>query len=112
MIAGHTSNFFWVKSAYNTVFRKIPELKPGQVIKIIWEGKMYEYITTEQTIVKPEEVSKTYANNYDSKKKMIALMGCFPVGTRDKRIIQFAVPKPKPYEQPSANTLAYHANEE
>lgn len=106
MIFGHTSNFFWVKSAYNTVFSKIPELKPGQIIQLIWNGKVYEYEVKEQEIVKPNEVPEAYAKKYDQNQKRLALMGCYPIGTRDKRVIVFAEPK---WQKSNHQDLAYHS---
>lgn len=95
MVVGHTSNYFWVKSAYNTVFSKIPQLKEGQKIQIIRDGQLYEYIMKEQKIVKPSEVDDVYKNHYDDNKKTLALMGCYPVGSRDKRIFIIAEPVQK-----------------
>lgn len=95
MIVWHTSNFFRVKSAYNTVFSKIPQLKAGQTIQLIWDGKMYEYEVKEQEIVKPKDVPKTYAQNYNHAVKRLAIMGCYPIGTREERMIIFAEPKQK-----------------
>lgn len=93
MIVWHTSNYFWIKSAYNTVFSKIPQLKVGQTIQLIWDGKMYEYEVKEQEIVKPKDVPQAYAQNFDHTVKRLAIMWCYPIGTRDKRMIIFAEPK-------------------
>lgn len=95
MVVGHTSNYFWVKSAYNTVFSKIPQLKEGQKIQIIRDGQLYEYVMKEQKIVKPSEVDDVYKDHYDDEKKTLAIMGCYPVGSRDKRIIIIAEPVQK-----------------
>lgn len=115
MIFGHTSNYFWVKSAYNTVFSKIPQLKAGQTIQVIWNGKLYEYEVKEQEIMKPDQVPEVYAQNFDSTKKRLAIMGCYPVGTSDKRIIVFAEPKAHNSQVATTSTgstpLAYHENE-
>jgi LPXTG-site transpeptidase (sortase) family protein len=115
MIFWHTSNYFWVKSAYNTVFSKIPQLKAGQTIQVIWNGKLYEYEVKEQEIVKPNEVPEAYAQNFDSTKKRLAIMGCYPVGTSDKRIIVFAEPKARNNQVAdllvTGTSLAYHDNQ-
>lgn len=108
MIVGHTSNYFRVKSAYNTVFSKIPQLKEGQKIQIIRDGKMYEYAMREQKIVKPSEVDDVYKDHYDDTKKKIAIMGCYPIGTQTNRMIIIA----EPLQEKKANTeLAYHATQ-
>ncbi|HMY80688.1 MAG TPA: sortase [Candidatus Absconditabacterales bacterium] len=109
MIMGHTSNYFWVKSAYNTIFSKIPQLKEGQTIQLIWGGKMYEYEVKKHEIVKPTEVGKVYEKHYDHNEKKLALMGCYPVGTRDKRIIIFAEPKNNTQQAKNIQTAQHTA---
>lgn len=107
MLFGHTSNYFWVKSAYNTVFSKIPQLKAGSVIKVYRDGKEHEYIVTEQEVVKPNDVPWLYEKKYDSSESKLAIMGCYPIGTRDKRMIIFA--KPKNDSNTASKNLAYNA---
>lgn len=74
MLFGHTSNYFWVKSAYNTIFSKIPQLKAGSTIKVYWDGKEYEYVVTEQEVVKPKDVPSLYEQNYNGNERKLALM--------------------------------------
>ncbi|MDR0369129.1 MAG: hypothetical protein LBH96_00915 [Candidatus Peribacteria bacterium] len=45
-------------------------------------------ITTE--IVSPKQVNATYMKYSDSNKEYITLMGCYPIGRTDKRMMVFA----------------------
>jgi LPXTG-site transpeptidase (sortase) family protein len=87
---GHTSQEYWKYNKYGTVFRNIPQLIPGDVIQIVREGKLYEYkvITTE--IVPPKQVNDTYLKYTNLEKEYLTLMGCYPIGRTDKRMMVIA----------------------
>lgn len=107
MLLWHTSNYPWIKSDYNRIFSKIPDLKVWDIIDVYRNGKHYEYAVTKQEIVKPKDVPKAYAQEFDLNKRKLVLMGCYPVGTRTNRVLVYA----EPVEDivPSATTnLAYH----
>jgi LPXTG-site transpeptidase (sortase) family protein len=87
-IFGHSSNYPWVKSEYNSVFALLDELKNGDEIIIYYFQKKYVYTVTDRAVVKPGDV-KTLETR-DHNKKELSLMTCWPVGTTLERIIIFA----------------------
>jgi len=107
MIVGHTSNYFRVKSAYNTIFSKIPQLKVWNSIKVYWDGKEYEYVVKEQRVISPKDVPSEYAKLYDPNDRKLILMWCYPVGSNASRVLIIAEPKEKRV-QINAPNLAFN----
>jgi LPXTG-site transpeptidase (sortase) family protein len=60
------------------------------VIQVIWEGVLYEYKVVKTVIVKPKEVNDAYMEYVNVGKEYITLMGCYPIGRTDKRMMIFA----------------------
>lgn len=87
MLFGHSSNYRWIKSAYNTIFSKLPQLKDGSEIIVVRDGKEYRYKVQTKEEVKPHDVPSVYANYHTNTKQLITLMTCYPVWTRDKRMM-------------------------
>ncbi|MDR0608000.1 MAG: class E sortase [Candidatus Peribacteria bacterium] len=87
---GHTSQEYWKYNRYGTVFRNIPKLVPGDRIQIVREGKLYEYKVVTTEIVPPKQVNTTYEKYASLEKEYITLMGCYPIGRSDKRMMVFA----------------------
>ena len=87
-IFGHSSNYPWVKSEYNSVFALLDELENGDEIIIYYFQKKYVYKVKDRAIVKPWDVKTLEAR--DHTKKELSLMTCWPVGTTLERIILFA----------------------
>ena len=87
---GHTSQEYWKKNPYWTVFRNIPQLKENDVIQIVWEWTLYEYKVLKTVVVKPKDVNDTYVNFWEEWKEYITLMWCYPIGRTDKRMMIFA----------------------
>ena len=110
MIFWHTSNYAWIKSDYNHIFSKIPQLKNGDPITVYRDWKQYDYVVTKQEIVKPQDVPKAYAKEYDPQKKKLMLMGCRPIGTRTSRILVYAEPKWEEKPPIPSTNLAYNPN--
>lgn len=86
----HTSQEYWKKNPYGTVFRRIPQLKENDKIQVVWDGVLYEYKVLKTMIVKPKDVNDTYVNFWDKDKEYITLMWCYPIWRTDKRIMIFA----------------------
>lgn len=87
-ITGHSSNYWWNRGNYNTIFALLPELKEGDEIFITYQGKFRKYVVS-----KTEEVKKSEVENYiDSNQEQLTLMTCVPVGTNLKRLLVFAKP--------------------
>lgn len=87
---GHTSQEYWKKNPYGTVFRRIPQLKENDKIQIVRDGVLYEYKVLETVVVKPKNVNDTYVNFGEEWKEYITLMWCYPIWRTDKRMMVFA----------------------
>lgn len=86
----HTSQEYWKKNPYWTVFRNIPQLRENDKIQIVREWVLYEYRVLKTVVVKPKEVNDTYVNFGEEWKEYITLMWCYPIGRIDKRMMVFA----------------------
>ena len=87
---GHTSQEYWKNNKYGTVFRNIPKLKEGDSIQVVRWGNLYQYRVVKTVIVKPKEVNDTYMQYANKSKQYLTLMGCYPIGRMDKRMMIFA----------------------
>lgn len=87
---GHTSQEYRKHNKYGTVFRNIPNLTAGDEIQLVREGELYRYqvITTE--IVSPKKVGESYLKYANLSEEYLTLMGCYPIGRADKRMLIFA----------------------
>ncbi len=90
MLFGHSSNYRWIKSAYNTIFSKLPQLTDGNEVIVIRDGKEYRYKVQTKQEVKPTDVPSVYASHHTNTKQLITLMTCYPVWTRDERMMVIA----------------------
>ena len=77
-VTGHSSNNFWVKSPFNTVFARLPQIDLGETIKIYYEGQLYLYEVFEIVEVSPKDVS-ILSQDYDE--EILTAVTCTPVGT-------------------------------
>ena len=87
---GHTSQEYWKKNPYGTVFRNIPQLRENDKIQIVWEWVLYEYKVLKTVVVKPKDVNNTYITFWEEWKEYITLMWCYPIWRIDKRMMIFA----------------------
>lgn len=87
---GHTSQEYWKKNPYGTVFRNIPQLKENDKIQVVREWVLYEYKVIKTVVVRPRDVNNTYVKFWDENKEYITLMWCYPIGRTDKRMMIFA----------------------
>ena len=87
---GHTSQEYWKKNPYWTVFRNIPQLKQNDKIQVVRDWVWYEYKVLETVVVRPKDVNDTYVNFWKTWKEYITLMGCYPIWRIDKRMMIFA----------------------
>lgn len=88
VLSGHSSNYSWIKSDYNYVFRSIGKLKVGDeiVVRVTqMNGKTFDYTyrMTGHAIVTPDD-PEIFAN---SSKPTLTLVTCWPLGTQLKRYI-------------------------
>lgn len=86
-IAGHSSNYPWVKGSYNNVFAPLTKTKVGQVFELTYQGVQYRYQVSKVYQVKPNN-TEVLNNNQETG---IRLITCTPVGTSINRLIVEAV---------------------
>ena len=87
-VSAHSSNYAWVDGNYNEVFSKLDKVSPGDIIKIrmtLANGSTVEYLykATQQRVTKPDDpwiFMKT-------KTATVTLSTCWPLGTRQKRLV-------------------------
>ncbi len=82
-LTGHSSNYIWEISEYNTVFALLPQIEIGADILVTYNQKEYLYRVTEKKEVKPDEVGILKQGD----QKILTLMTCTPVGTTLKRLV-------------------------
>ena len=96
LIFGHTSTEWWKKNEYGVVFRNIPKLKAGQRFQVVWNGQLTTYEMVERKVVLPKHVEDYYHEFSDKGESYLTLMGCYPIGTADKRMMIVAKKIPNP----------------
>lgn len=82
-LVGHSSNYFWVSSNYNTIFSLLDKLERGDRVEITYNNKKYFYNVEDKKVVDPEEVGVLQ----NTLKETLTLMTCWPVGTSLDRLI-------------------------
>ena len=82
-IVGHSSNYFWINSDYNSVFALLDKLENGDRIEVSYKNKKYFYDVVDKRVVGQDQVE--YLNN--TPKETLTLMTCWPVGTSLNRLI-------------------------
>jgi len=104
-ITGHSSNYPWVNSQYNSVFALLGNVVVGDLIQIKFHNISYIYRVKKIFVVDPSDTSVMKS---DESKATLTLMTCTPIGTNLKRLIVQAdqiIPaisqNPKPKNQAS-----------
>lgn len=82
----HSSDLPWRMTRYNTAFYRLGEVKKGDKIILIRDGKNYFYSVREKRTVWPNELK--YLK--DLQKTQLVLQTCTPVGTSLQRLLVFA----------------------
>ncbi|MFA6256238.1 MAG: sortase [Candidatus Absconditabacterales bacterium] len=90
LLFGHTSYVVWKTNPYGTIFKDLPKLKDSTLIQILREGNLYEYKVIDLFIVSPKQVNAQYMTYQNAGGSYITLMGCYPLGTDNKRIMVVA----------------------
>ncbi len=85
----HSSDLPWRITRYNIAFVRLPELKKGDLIIIVRNGKKYKYKVNDEKTVWPDQVN--YLLN--TKKTQLILQTCVPIGTSFQRLLVFAGPQ-------------------
>jgi len=86
-IFGHSSSD--EAGSYGKVFAKLNDLARGDLIRVYYQFKQYDYEVYEKKIV---EATDLYVLDRGDKEKL-TLMTCWPVGTKDKRLVVISYPK-------------------
>lgn len=82
-ITGHSSNFWWDKGKFNTVFANLDKLEEGDEIAVAYQTIQYRYKVEKKFVVTPSRIE--VLNPLDH--SIITLMTCTPVGTTLNRLI-------------------------
>ena len=84
----HSSDVPWRITRYNTAFYKLGQVKVGDLIILMKNGKEYKYKIYDKKVVWPTELK--YLK--DVSKTQLILQTCTPVGTDFQRLLVFATP--------------------
>lgn len=90
LLFGHTSYVVRKDNPYGTIFKDLPKLKDSTLIQILRQGNLYEYKVIDLFIVSPKQVNAQYMTYQTAGGSYITLMGCYPLGTDNKRIMVVA----------------------
>ena len=95
-ISGHSSDYFWKRNPFGSVFARINFLQEGDdVFMDLYgkDGKVYnfEYKVSKKNIYSPDDQSQFI----DNSKAQINLSTCWPIGTQKDRYVVTAVLKDK-----------------
>lgn len=91
-IIGHSSNLSWVKGDYNYVFKDLSNLEAGNTVKVNYGRKRYDYVVTEKRFLNFDEAMSI---QFDSTKKILVLMTCWPANSSKARVAIIAETKAK-----------------
>jgi len=91
LIFWHTSTELRERNKkYGTVLKDLPQLKYGDMIKIVRHGKLYTYRIIDEAIIYPKDVNKNYMKYQELWGSYLSMMGCYPIGKSAQRIIKIA----------------------
>ncbi len=91
-IIGHSSNLSWAKGDYNYVFKDLSNLEAGNTIKVNYGRERYDYVVIEKRFLNFDEAINM---KFDSSKKVLVLMTCWPANSSRARIAIIAETKAK-----------------
>ncbi len=80
----HSTDAPWNIVRYNAIFYLLREVQIGDRISIFYQGRRYDYIVYDKTVVPGDDVS-LLSNRYD--KPVLTLQTCDPPGTVLNRLI-------------------------
>ena len=83
VITGHSSNYFWDKGLFNTIFAPLHKAHTGMQISVAYQGRQYVYSVSKISVVKPTDISVLS----DTQTVGIRLITCTPVGTSLNRLV-------------------------
>lgn len=83
VITGHSSNYFWDKGQFNTIFAPLHKASPGMQMSVAYHGHQFNYTVSKISVVKPTDLSVLS----DNQSIGIRLITCTPVGTSLNRLV-------------------------
>lgn len=83
-LTGHSSNYAWIHSPYNSIFARLHQLEPGDDYWVYWNGDRHRYVVRSKKEVSPSDVSVL---DQPPDERIATLMTCTPVGTTLRRLI-------------------------
>ena len=88
ILLGHSAPPGWPDIRYDRIFTEIDELKEGDVIKICYNNKSYDYFVIDEEIGKEiYEVGEDVVSLFhEENKKELVVMTCWPPGSSAGRI--------------------------
>lgn len=105
-ITGHSSNFWWIKGAYNYIFVNLDKMAIGDQAKIYHNGNKYVYSVSEIKTVEPNDTAVLAQTDTPT----LTLMTCTPPGTNWRRLIVRLNQVAPRYEKPKLVTKQYVEN--
>ncbi|MFH1749285.1 MAG: class E sortase [bacterium] len=85
-IVGHSSNWWWDKAKYNSIFAALGRLKKNDEILINYKDQQFIYQVIGSSVVMPDQTEVLESSD----NSIISLMTCTPVGTNWKRLVATA----------------------
>lgn len=104
-LTGHSSNYWWEKGRYKTIFALLDKLVVGDTIYVKYQGQLYSYRVSGQKVVKPTDTEVLGP----TKTPTLSLMTCTPTGTALRRRIvtaELVSPRENLKPQPTAPETA------
>lgn len=86
VLTGHSSNDWWQKGDYNTVFALLNKLVVGDKIEINYKDKVYTYEVFKEMVVSPNDQTVFEP----TKDPVLVIATCTPLGTNLRRLLVYA----------------------
>jgi len=87
-IVGHSSDYAHVPGNFKQVFKRLPEIKLGDIITLEVQGQSYDYEVFETRVVEPSDLS--VLSQETNGRKILSVQTSYPVGTALQRFLAFA----------------------
>lgn len=95
VILGHSSDYPWRNNPYSTIFTLLPQLKPGDEIKIL-EGNRNVLYQVKRTMITDDKLTGLLTEATSSNE--LILSTCYPIGFFSQRFNVVATPTKKNLE--------------
>jgi sortase A len=84
VLSGHSSSDLLDAGDYKFIFAQLDKLAVGDSVYVNYHSKRYSYTVTKKEVVEPNEVNKLV---YPTKKPVLTLITCTPLGTALHRLL-------------------------